>query len=136
MKQADVERLIGHAGHWSDAAYNRPPDDWLIEEYLKAVPDLTIYKPIEQSQAIVQELNAQVASNDQEIRALREQNQIMNEQLAAVIEQQQHHAENFDMKLAKLLEIVKTGSVDQDDATRRKLHKWRDSKDDATQTNN
>jgi|SRR5215467_4733772 len=53
-----------------------------------------------------------------EIRALREQNQIMNEQLTAVIEQQQHHADNFDMKLAKLLEIVKTGSVDQDEATR------------------
>src|SRR5215467_2780635 len=88
IKEADVERLLGHSGGWSNAAYNRPPDDWLIEEYLKAVPDLTIYKPIEESQAIVQELNAQVAYNDQEIRALREQNQIMNEQLAAVIEQQ------------------------------------------------
>src|SRR5215813_4126370 len=42
----------------------------------------------------------------------------MNEQLAAVTEQQQHHADIFDMKLAKLLEIVKTGSVDQDEAAR------------------
>jgi hypothetical protein len=53
-----------------------------------------------------------------EIRALREQNQIMSKQLAAVIEQQQQHADIFDMKLAKLLDILKTGSVDQDEATR------------------
>jgi hypothetical protein len=40
MKEVDVERLLGHAGNWSNAAYNRPPNDWLVEEYLKAVPDL------------------------------------------------------------------------------------------------
>jgi len=66
MKEADVERLLGHAGGWSNAAYNRPPDDWLVEEYLKAVPDLTIYKPLEQTQALAQELNAQMASNDRD----------------------------------------------------------------------
>jgi hypothetical protein len=47
MKEKDVERLMGHAGNWSDAAYSRPLEDWIIEEYIKAVPDLTIYKPNE-----------------------------------------------------------------------------------------
>ena len=42
----------------------------------------------------------------------------MSKQLADVIEQQQQHANTFDMKFAKLLEIVKTDSVDQDEATR------------------
>jgi hypothetical protein len=49
---------------------------------------------------------------------LKEQTQILSEQLAAVIEQQQQHANTFDMKFKKLLDIVKTGLVDQDEATR------------------
>jgi restriction endonuclease len=121
MKESDVERLMGHAGNWSNASYNRPPEDWLIEAYLKAIPDLTIYKPnevAEQTQKQTQELTERMESNDQEIRALREQNQIMSKQLAAVIEQQQQHADIFDTKLVKLFEIVKTPLVDQDEATR------------------
>jgi hypothetical protein len=65
-----------------------------------------------------QALVAEMQAKDQEIQGLRNQTQILNEQLVAVIEQQQQHANSFDMKLAKLLEIVKTGSVDQDEATR------------------
>ena len=42
----------------------------------------------------------------------------MGKQLADVIEQQQQHADIFDMKFVKLLDIVKTGLVDQDEATR------------------
>jgi hypothetical protein len=38
--------------------------------------------------------------------------------LADVIEQQQQHANTFDMKFVKLLDILKTGFVDQDEATR------------------
>jgi hypothetical protein len=41
----------------------------------------------------------------------------MGKQLADVIEQQQQHADIFDMKFVKLLDIVKTGLVDQDEAT-------------------
>jgi len=41
----------------------------------------------------------------------------MGKQLADVIEQQQQHADIFDMKFVKLLDIVKTGLVDQN-ATR------------------
>jgi seryl-tRNA synthetase len=85
-----------------------------------AHPECTrsVQEPVEQSQAIAQELSSQMASNDQEMRALREQNQIMSKQLAGVIEQQQQHANTFDMKFVKLLDIVKTGLVDQDEATR------------------
>ena len=52
---------------------------------------------------------ADLLVKDQEIRALREQTQIMSKQLADVIEQQQQHANTFDMKFVKLLDIVKTG---------------------------
>ncbi|HYA81828.1 MAG TPA: hypothetical protein VEH06_00065 [Candidatus Bathyarchaeia archaeon] len=38
----------------------------------------------------------------------------MGKQLADVIEQQQQHADIFDMKFVKLLDIVKTGLVDKD----------------------
>jgi hypothetical protein len=69
MKETNVERLLGHAGHWSDAAYNRPPDDWLIDEYLKAVPDLTIYKPVDEQTQI---LSAQMESKDNDIHELKE----------------------------------------------------------------
>ena len=55
---------------------------------------------------------------DQEIDELKEQTQIMSKQLADVIEQQQQHANTFDMKFVKLLNIVKSGLVDQDQATR------------------
>ena len=48
---------------------------------------------------------------------MREQTQILSKQLADVIEQQQQHADTFDMKFVKLLEIVKT-SVVQDDAAK------------------
>ena len=61
---------------------------------------------------------ADLEIKSKEIAALKQQNQIMSKQLADVIEQQQQHANTFDMKFAKLLEIVKTGSVDQDEATR------------------
>jgi integrase len=53
---------------------------------------------------------------DQEIQGLRKQTQILNEQLAAVIEQQQQHANSFDRKFEELLKIVNT-RFHQDDAT-------------------
>jgi len=59
-----------------------------------------------------------VLVKDREIRALREQTQIMSKQLTDVIEQQQQHANTFDMKFVKLLDIVKTGLVDQEEVTR------------------
>lgn len=40
MSSEFVEKLLGHSGNWSDAAYNRPLDDWIIDSYLKAVPVL------------------------------------------------------------------------------------------------
>jgi integrase/recombinase XerD len=48
---------------------------------------------------------------EREIAALREQTQIMSKQLADVIEQQQQHANTFDMKFVKLLDIVKIAII-------------------------
>jgi hypothetical protein len=56
--------------------------------------------------------------SQKEFAALRDQTQILSKQLADGIEQQQQHADTFDMKFVKLLDIVKTGMVDQDEATR------------------
>ena len=53
---------------------------------------------------------------DQEIQGLRKQTQILNEQLAAVIDQQQQNANSFDRKFEELLKIVNT-RFHQDDAT-------------------
>ena len=75
MTESRVEQLMGHTGGWSNEAYNRPPDDWLIEDYLKAVPDLTIYKQT-QNQVIAEQtqtLMTQMESKDQDIAELREQ---------------------------------------------------------------
>jgi predicted RNase H-like nuclease (RuvC/YqgF family) len=84
MKGEDVERLIGHAGHWSDAAYNRPPDDWLVEEYLKAVPDLTIYKNKDEEMIRNQQaLAVEIRERDQQISELRQQVDGMQQELTA-----------------------------------------------------
>jgi hypothetical protein len=55
---------------------------------------------------------------EREIAALREQTQILSKQLATVTEQPQQHANTFDMKFVKLLDMVKIGLVDQDEPTR------------------
>jgi uncharacterized protein (UPF0335 family) len=143
MKSLDVMTLMGQDTGLA-ASYNKPTVDMLLTEYLKAVDNLTINKDSQQQTEIIRnqqmlavEIQAKAQriesledeiksmrgdmkniSNDQEIRALREQNQILSKQLADVIEQQQQHANTFDMKFVKLLDIVKTGLVDQDEATR------------------
>jgi hypothetical protein len=96
MKEAEAEQLLGHSGGWSNVAYNRPPPEWLVEAYLKAVPDLTIYKKKE-NEALeqTQTLMTQMESKDQELKELKEQ-------MADVIEQQQ----GFDLKFQRILEIV------------------------------
>ena len=63
-----------------------------------------------------QALAAEMQAKDQEIQGLRKQTQILNEQLAAVIEQQLQHANSFDRKFQELLKIVNT-RFHQDDAT-------------------
>lgn len=67
MKPESVEKLMGHAGNWSDAAYNRPLEDWLIEDYLKAVPDLTIYREDQ-----VTELKKQIGIMEQDFKSNNE----------------------------------------------------------------
>ena len=85
MSSEYVEKLLGHAGNWSDAAYNRPLDDWLVEAYLKAVTDLTIYKPNEVVQQ-TQELTAHMASKDKEIKALKDNVKSMQADMQDIFE--------------------------------------------------
>jgi hypothetical protein len=80
MKGEYVEKLLGHAGNWSDAAYGRPLEDWIIEAYLKAVPDLTIYKPDELSEK-TQQLAVQMESKDKEMAAMKERIEYLEYQL-------------------------------------------------------
>jgi hypothetical protein len=85
MSSEYVEKLLGHAGNWSDAAYNRPLEDWLVEAYLKAVTDLTIYKPSEVVEQ-TQELTVQMASKDKEIQALKDNVKSMQEDMQDIFE--------------------------------------------------
>jgi len=85
MSSEYVEKLLGHAGNWSDAAYNRPREDWLVEAYLKAVNDLTIYKPNEVVEQ-TQELTAQMASKDKEIQALKDNVKSMQADMQDIFE--------------------------------------------------
>ena len=97
MKFDNVERLLGHAGHWSDAAYNRPPEDWLIEAYLKAVPDLTIYKP-----AATEEQLKWMDSKDQEVQQLKEQMVKMNDLVSALNSAVELYKPVFDAEMKRL----------------------------------
>jgi len=108
------------------ASYNKPTVEMVLMEYLKAVDNLTIDKTRTDQQQQEkkmasfaknqQALAAEMQAKDQEIQGLRKQTQILNEQLAAVIEQQQQHANSFDRKFEELLKIVNT-RFHQDDAT-------------------
>jgi hypothetical protein len=51
----------------------------------------------------------ELEQSQKEIAALREQTQVLSKQLVDVIEQQRQHADTFDIKFVKLLDIVKTG---------------------------
>jgi hypothetical protein len=117
MSRTDVYFLADHQMR-IDSNYVRPTEQELIRSYFKIVNHLTIYS---NRQMVIKEVSdnqlllaAQIQSKNTEIAALREQTQIMSKQLADVIEQQQQHANTFDMKFVKLLDIVKTGLVDQD----------------------
>jgi hypothetical protein len=80
MEERNVERLLGHSGNWSNAAYDRPLEDWFIEDYLKAVPALTIYKQtaaatVEQTQTLMMQMESKGA----ELQGLKERMDKMGE---------------------------------------------------------
>jgi hypothetical protein len=121
MSRTDVYFLADHS-LGIDSNYVRPTEQELIKSYFKIVDHLTINS---NKQMVIKEVSdnqlllaAQMQYKNTEIASLREQTQILGKQLADVIEQQQQHANTFDMKFVKLLDIVKTGLVDQDEATR------------------
>src|SRR5215469_5345821 len=125
MKSLDVMTLMGQDTGLA-AFYNKPTVEMLLMEYLKAVDNLTIDKTttdqLQQEEEMAsfaknqQALAAEMQAKEQEIQGLRKQTQILNEQLAAVIEQQQQHANSFDRKYEELVKIVNT-RFHQDDAT-------------------
>jgi|SRR5215469_11298291 len=62
-----------------------PLEDWLVEAYLKAATDLTIYKPSEVVEQ-TQELTAQMASKDREIQALKDNVKSIKEDMQDIFE--------------------------------------------------
>lgn len=68
MRPINVEMLMGDS-------YYRPPEKDLLEDYLKAVPSLTINEDIttvwEEMVRRQQELAAEIKAKDQEMQALR-----------------------------------------------------------------
>jgi integrase len=69
MIYENVEKLMGHRVDYSTNSYYKPTEKDLLEDYLKAVPDLTIYKPA----ATEEQLKARMDSKDQELQQLKEQ---------------------------------------------------------------
>ncbi len=75
MRPINVDMLMGHSTGISDSYY-RPPEKDLLEDYLKAVPDLTIFKPA----ATEEQLKARMDS-DQELVLLKKQMAQMRQDL-------------------------------------------------------
>jgi integrase len=108
-----AEWFLGHA---NSPYYTAKPGE-RAEIYRKCMKYLT-FLDYTTLQAAGRSTEADLEAKAKEIAALRQQTQILSKQLATVIEQQQQHANTFDMKFVRLLDIVKTGLVDQDEATR------------------
>lgn len=68
MKTIDVEKLMGHADN-----YYKPPDEYLLEQYAVAVPDLTISEVVE----LQNEVKAKVAESNEKIIGLERENESM-----------------------------------------------------------
>jgi hypothetical protein len=76
MKSLHVEILLGHNVGLADNYY-RPQESELLEEYLKAVPDLTILEPKASSEAVSEDIAAlkrQVQELEQSIQFATRQN--------------------------------------------------------------
>lgn len=77
MIYENVEKLMGHRVDYSTNSYYKPTEKDLLEDYLKAVPDLTIYKPA----ATEEQLKARMDSKDQELQQLQEHQNQLKEQI-------------------------------------------------------
>ena len=81
MIYENVEKLMGHRVDYSTNSYYKPTEKDLLEDYLKAVPDLTVNK-----QATEEQLQARMDSKDQEVQQLKEQINKMQKDLQDIKE--------------------------------------------------
>ena len=73
MKTIDVEKLMGHAEN-----YYKPPEDYLLEQYAAAVPNLTISEEAELRGAI----ERQAEASDRKVGAIERENEDLHERIA------------------------------------------------------
>lgn len=73
MKTIDVEKLMGHA-----ESYYKPPEEYLLEQYAKAVPDLTISEEAELRRSI----KRQEAVSDRKMGEIERENVLLQDRLA------------------------------------------------------
>ncbi|MGI0086722.1 MAG: hypothetical protein ACREBI_02015 [Nitrosotalea sp.] len=81
MKTIDVEKLMGHAEN-----YYKPHEQYLLEEYLKAVPYLTISEATE----LKDRLEHQIVTSDQKVGTLERENVILQDRVENL--EQSYHA--------------------------------------------
>jgi len=96
MKTIDVEKLMGHAEN-----YYKPPEDYLLGQYVEAVPNLTISEEAELRGAI----EMQAAISDKKVGEIERENEDLHERLARL--------ESSYASVREILEnvlISKTGS--------------------------
>ena len=72
MKTLDVEKLMGHAEN-----YYKPSEQYLLEEYLKAAPYLTISEATE----LKDRLEQQIVTSDQKVGTLERENVILQDRV-------------------------------------------------------
>lgn len=73
MKTIDVEKLMGHAEN-----YYKPSEEYLLEQYARAVPDLTISEEAELKNAI----KKQAAVSDRKMGEIERENVLLQDRLA------------------------------------------------------
>ena len=73
MKTIDVEKLMGHAEN-----YYKPPEEYLLEQYAAAVPNLTISEEAELRSAI----ERQAEASDKKVGAIERENEDLHERIA------------------------------------------------------
>ncbi len=73
MKTIDVEKLMGHAEN-----YYKPPEEYLLEQYAAAVPNLTISEEAELRSAI----ERQAEASDKKVGVIERENEDLHERIA------------------------------------------------------
>jgi len=75
MKTLDVEKLMGHAEN-----YYKPPLDYLLDEYLKAVPHLTV----SEARHLKNEMERKIVVSDKKVGELERENVVLQNRLEKI----------------------------------------------------